>query len=183
MGIRLIDPPTAEVITLAQIKKDLRVDHSDEDATLTSMMAEATDNMERRLSLKLMLQTWEYIIDYFPADEIRLPFGPVQSIVQVAYDHADTAIETILPATDYTLDDVSYRVNPEPWLFPTVAWPATFAAINAVRIRFIAGHESAERVPASIRAAWRLKVRELYDGNDTSNAIDRLLEQYDLLVA
>lgn len=175
MGIRLIEPPTESALSLIQIKQDLRVDHNDDDAILSRTIQEATEWLERRLGVKLMPQTWEFIIDEFPTDEIRLPFGPVQSIVQVAYDHAETAIENILPSSEYTLDDVSYRVVPEPWLFPTTAWPATFEAINSVRIQFIAGHATADLVPGPMKSALRLKVRELYDGDDTTAQVDRLL--------
>src|SRR5262245_7291392 len=136
MGYRLITPPVLEPLTLAEIKADLRIDHSNDDATITRNMAEAREWLERRLQTKMLTQTWEYIFDAFPSDhvEVKLPFGPVQEIVQIAYDDA-LGVEQIMLPDDYYLDDVSYEVNHRPWVFPTVAWPTTLDAINAVRVR------------------------------------------------
>jgi uncharacterized phiE125 gp8 family phage protein len=182
MGYRLITPPVLEPLTLAEIKADMRIDHASDDATLTRNMAEAREWIERRLQTKLLTQTWEYIFDAFPTNEIRLPFGPVQSIVQIAYDDG-LGVEQILSEGDYYLDDASYQVNHQPWVFPTAGWPVTLDAINAVRIRFVAGYVTAAEVAPSVRAAFRLKVRELFDGDDTAMQVNNMLMNYDLLLA
>lgn len=183
MGLNLITPPTTEPLTLAEVKKDLRIDHSDDDETLNRMISEAREWLERRLQLKLCPQTWDFIIDAFPTTtEIRLPFGPVQSVEQVAYDDPQ-GIEQIMPPIDYYLDEVSYMVGPEPWLFPTDTWPATIVAINAVRIRFVAGYATGDDVPGPMKSALRLKVRELFDGDDTTGQVDKLLVNYNIMCA
>lgn len=184
MGYRLITPPLLEPLTLAELKSDMRIDHSNDDATLTRTLAEGREWIERRLQTKLLTQTWEYIFDAFPAThvEIRLPFGPVQDIEQIAYDDAE-GLEQIMDPGDYYLDAVSYNVNHQPWVFPTTGWPTTLEAINAVRVRFIAGYETAAEVPPTIRAALRLKVRELFDGDDTISQVNNMLMNYDLLLA
>lgn len=171
MGYRIITPPTVEPISLAEIKQDLRIDHPDSDESLTRMMAEAREWLETRLQFKLLTQTWEFVIDSFPVAEIRLPFGPVQTIASVKYDDADGLEQTIDPA-DYFLDNASFRVIPEPWLFPALSWPVTLDAVNAVRIRFVAGYATPALVPGPAKSAFRLKVRELYDGDDTRAQVD-----------
>jgi uncharacterized phiE125 gp8 family phage protein len=182
MGYKLIAAPTIEPISLTEIKRDLRIDHADADDSLTRMMAEAREFLETRLQSKFLTQTWEFIIDAFPIAEIRLPFGPVQSIVSVKYDDT-VGIEQTIAATDYYLDDVSFRVAPEPWLFPTEAWPATLDAINAVRIQFVCGYTAGNLVPGPIRSAFRLKVRELYDGDDTRAQVDAITGNVQIMVA
>lgn len=182
MGYRLITPPTLEPLTLAELKADLRIDHANDDATLTRTLQEAREWIERRLQTKMLTQTWEYIFDAFPVNEIRLPFGPVQEITQIAYDDLE-GLEQIIPDTDYYLDAVSYSVNHQPWVFPIVAWPATLSAVNAARVQFIAGYATAAEVPPTLRAAVRLKVRELFDGDDTAAQVNNMLTNYDLLLA
>ena len=182
MGYKLITPPTIEPIPLELIKRDLRIDHNDDDDSLTRMMAEARQWLETRLQSKFLTQTWEFIIDAFPTGEIRLPFGPVQSIISVMYD--DTiGDEQIMPPTDYYLDNVSYRVAPEPWLFPVNYWPVTFEAVNSVRIQFVAGYETADQLPGPIKSAFRLKVRELFDGDDTRDQVDAMTLNYQPQIA
>lgn len=182
MGYKLITAPTLEPISLDQIKRDLRVDHTDDDDSLQRMMVEARQWLETRLQSRFLTQTWEFIIDAFPTDEIRLPFGPVQSIASLNYDDTGGMQQT-LPASEYYLDNASFRVAPEPWIFPTAAWPATLDAVNSVRIQFVCGYPSADLVPGSIKAAFRLKVRELYDGDDTRAQVDAMTFNVQPLIA
>jgi uncharacterized phiE125 gp8 family phage protein len=182
MGYKLITGPVLEPISLEEIKRDLRIVHVDADDSLTRMMAEARQFLETRLQSRFLTQTWEFVIDAFPVAEIRLPFGPVQSIVSVKYDDG-VGIEQTIPPANYYLDNASFRVAPEPWLFPTEAWPATLAAVNAVRIQFICGYTAAALVPGPIRAAFRLKVRELYDGDDTRAQVDTMTGNVQIMVA
>jgi len=181
-GYRLVTAPTAQPLTLAEIKADLRIDHNNDDATLQRTMVEAQEWLERRLQLRLMTQTWQLTVDTFPAAEMNLPFGPVQSVTSVKYDDPDGAEQT-LAADQYILDQASYRVLPQPWLIPVGTWPSTSGKINSVRIEFVAGYQDAAHVPPSIVSAFRLKVRGLFDGEDTEAEIDCALENYDLVTA
>lgn len=185
MGLRLITPPTQEPLTLAQVKKDLRVDHNDDDETLNRVITEAREWIERRLGQKMLTQTWDFIIDQFPANEIRLPFGPVQSILQVGYINPSDGLENILPSSDYFVDDVSYQVQPEPWLFPMqgIGWPVTMNTVNAVRVQFVCGYTDANKIPGPFKSSLRLKVRELYDGDDTTEQVEKLLFNFETLFA
>lgn len=182
MGYRLITAPTVQPLTLAQLKADLRIDHANDDASIQRMMVEAQEWLERRLQLKLTPQTWEYTFDAFPVNEVALPFGPVQSIVSVKY--FDTAgDDQTMASADYFVDAVSYSVRPKPWLLPVVGWPATIDAVNAVRVTYVAGYVDAAAVPPSIVTAFRLKVREIFDGDDTSAQVNNMLMNYDWLLA
>ncbi len=88
MGVRLITSPAIEPVTLAEAKADLRIDHDDDNALLGRHIAEAREWVEKLLQIKLLFQTWELVIDKFPPSEIKLPFGPVNSIVSILYDDA-----------------------------------------------------------------------------------------------
>jgi uncharacterized phiE125 gp8 family phage protein len=171
MLLRLITPPAAEPLSLAELKADLRVDHSDHDASLTRFLAEARSWVERRTQRAFLTQTWEAVLDVFPRYEIELPLLPVQSITSVKYDDVDDVEQTLVLDTDYRF--ANGRV------YPVEAWPSTFAqGSNTVRIRFVAGYATAAEIPRPLISAVRLKVTELYEGAPVGAAINSLLENY-----
>lgn len=174
MALRLITAPAVEPISLAEAKAHLRVDHTDEDAMIATYIHAATsfvDGENGFLGRALVTQTWELVVDAFPTNEIKIPLPPLQEIVSVIYDDSVGDAQTFAD-TSYYVDDVS-----EPgWVIPvTSGWPSTIDAINAVRIRFIAGYppgtdspvDLAANVPGSIKAALLLHVGALYAHRET----------------
>ena len=182
MGLRLITPPVAEPVSLAEVKADLRIDHTDDDVRLARLITEARQSIDGpRTSFmrSLMPQTWELVLDGYPISEIRLPTAPVASITSIKYDDAD-GVEQTISANDYYLDEASEP----PWVVPAATgWPVgTLAAVNAVRVRFVSGYANADAVPGDIKGAIRLKVQQAYDGTDTSKTVWDLLSQWRLFL-
>jgi uncharacterized phiE125 gp8 family phage protein len=167
MALRLITPPAAEPLSLTEVKAHLRVDHTDDDALIAlylTAVRQWIDGKDGWLGRALMPQTWELSLDEFPTAEIRLPLVPVQSVSSVIYDDADGIPQTVDP-DDYWLDDVS-----EPaWIAPVadVSWPTPISAVNAVRVRFVAGYANAASVPFPIKAALLLMVGHLYRNRES----------------
>lgn len=179
MGIRLIRPPDAvEPIDLEEAKDALRVDYDDSDDLITAYLQAAREWVEKRIQLKLAVETWEFVIDKFPTNEIKLPFVPVVSVTSIKYDDADGNEQTVSPST-YALDSTSTSA----WIFSEVSWPSTIDAFNSVRIRFVAGFQDTSLMPGPVRAAVILKLKELFDGEDNGTAIHGLLTNYYVLVA
>jgi len=182
MGLRLITPPAAEPLSVSEVKANQHIDHADDDVLLGKLITDARQWVEDRTQQKLMTQTWELVIDYFPEHEVRIPVRPVQTITSIKYDDSAGAEQTI-DGNDYYLDNVG---GDEAWLFTNgdTAWPTDLIdAVNAVRIRFVAGYASADLVPGSIKRAIHLKVRDYYEGTDSSQAVYDLLTNQLLLVA
>jgi len=176
MGLKLITPVNPEPVTLVEVKNSLRVTHNTDDDMLEGHIAAAREFIERRIQSKIGTQTWDFVIDAFPANEIKLPFGPVQSITHIKYDDSD-GFETTVNPTTYQLDNTSWR----PWVFSNTGWPtAVMNTFNAVRVRFVAGYNDMAFAPSSLRAAIILKVKELYDGEPTAEAVhNMLINHYD----
>src|SRR5262245_57253066 len=137
MAVKLITAPADPVLTLAQAKAHLRVDHNDEDDLITALVLAATANVETFTGRALIDQTWELVLDSFPDDtnlfEIEIPKPPLIEVVRIAYDD-ELGDEQVMAAADYFVDNAS-----EPgWVVPASdsLWPATLDAINTVRIRF-----------------------------------------------
>jgi uncharacterized phiE125 gp8 family phage protein len=168
--VRIITPPVDPVIPLEQVMVDLRAPDVD-GLTLERMMAEATQWVELRTQTAMLTQTREVDFASFPARSFDLSLSrPVQSITSIVYRDSLLASQTIDPA-NYYLQGVMVR--------PTSSWPVG----SEITIRFLAGYASAALVPTPLKAAVRMKMQELYDGDDTGAAVDAMLTNQLFLVA
>lgn len=182
MALKLVTPSATKPISLAEAKAHCRVDHSDDDATITFLIQVATEYLDAAagwLGVALISQTWDLVVDAFPAPSappccapvtpsgspsaaIELPWPPLQSVTSVKYVDVD-GVQQTMPALDYMVDTVS---KPG-WVIPVTAWPSTKAVANAVEIRFVAGFGAASTdVPATIRSAILLLVGHWYENRE-----------------
>lgn len=153
MALRLITPPTEKPVTAAQCKTHLNIPHSDWDASIEIYIGAAVNYLDGyggNLGRCMITQTWELVLDEFPSEALRLPIGPIQTVTSVKYDDTNGDEQTF-NALNYTLDAAS---DPA-WLVldSDVSWPEIIDAINAVRVRFVAGYGAAEAVPDALKLA------------------------------
>ena len=137
MGDRLITAPTAEPVTIDELKAHLRVTSGVEDADLARLITAAREHVEQQTGRALADQTREYTADAFPSSGVlRLGFAPVVSISSVKYLD-ETGAEQTLDASVYTVDTQSepgalvLKVNQD--------WPDTASLPAAVRVRYVCG--------------------------------------------
>lgn len=171
MGLKLITPPETFPVSRGEAKAHLREDSGDFDTTIDVMIAAATDYCDGPtgfLGRALIDQTWELVLDKFPCNEVKIPMPPLIEVVSITYDDAAGEAQTLSPSS-YLVDAVS-----EPgWVLPVGSWPSTFSGVNAVRVRFRCGYldqtasPPVENVPASIKAAIKLIVGNLYQNRET----------------
>lgn len=174
MALKLITAPTSEPVTLADAKAHCRVDASSDDALLTALITAAREQAEHYLGRAIMTQTWERVLDDFPAGSGEIELAPtVQSITSITYLDADE-VSQVLPSTDYTLD----ADNLPGWALPDpdLGWPATLDTVNAVRVRFVRGWPSAGAVPQSIKQWILVQVGYWYANREAAGErkLDRL---------
>lgn len=171
-ALNLHEAASVYPVTLAEAKTHLRVDHSDEDALISSLIAAATSHVEGRAGYTgraLVSQVWDYSLASFPQEGfINIPLPPLMEVISVTYLDKDGATQTL--GIDY------YEVNTftQPariHLAYGKSWPETYEAWNAVTIRFRAGYaptdsdsptDMASGVPESIKAAILLIIGDLY---------------------
>lgn len=169
-GLRLITGPTAEPLTVDEVKEHLRIDRTDEDTQLADLIKAARQDLDSRegrlMGVALITQTWELVLDGFPilADrhcygQIEIPIRPLQSVVSIKYDDVNGAEQT-LPSTDYIVDTASHQGRVV--LTPDKSWPGTRNSIQAVRVRFVCGYGTKGDVPFHFRQAMLLKVAHHY---------------------
>jgi uncharacterized phiE125 gp8 family phage protein len=173
---RLITPPAALAVSLAQAITAARADGAGLDADVEQAVRGFTENAEHATRRAFITQTWRATLHAFPP-AIKLPNAPLQSVVHVKF--YDTAgVQRTLDPQDYIVDAES-----EPGLVvpaPGKAWPATAARINAVEVQYKCGYGDGDAaVPDSLKSYVLAKVAEQFaQAGAPSPNIHRLLDRY-----
>ena len=174
--LAVITAPTSEPITLAQARDQVRVDDADSDAKLASLILAAREWAQGETRRVFVTQTLELYLDEFPAWEIILPVGPVQSITSITYYDGSNALQT-LAAARY---DANLKSNP-PRISPAYGydWPDTYDRHNAVIIRFVAGYSADHADLFAVREAMLHHIEAHYDRDDRNyDALMRMAEGF-----
>jgi uncharacterized phiE125 gp8 family phage protein len=173
MWLNQTTAPTETPISLDEAKAHLRVLHANDDATITALIAVATEKLDGRrgyLGRALLTQSWEYRLHFFPVcGVIEIPLPPLQSVESVKYIDDAGAEQTL--ATDQYVVDTATHVG-QIRLGYGLSWPSTRWEDYAVRIRFTAGFgDAADDVPQPIRQAILLMIGHWYvNRTDVSEA-------------
>src|SRR5512134_4027569 len=86
MNLRVITPPTVEPVSVETAKLFLRVDGTDEDTLITSLVMGARETGEELARRAFITQTLEMIVDDWPPKFVlALMRPPLQSVVSVKY--------------------------------------------------------------------------------------------------
>jgi len=176
----LVTPAAAAtVVTLPIAKAHCRIDHPDDDALITALIAAAEahlDGYSGILGRALLEQTWEQKFwnfyecnrngGAFPCVyKLRLPVGIASSIVSIHYYDSDNVDQTVGSAVYQLMtDELGSYVS----LKPLQTWPATYYREDAVTIQWKAGYgATAALVPAAIRHAMLLLVGHWYENRES----------------
>ena len=169
----LITAPTTEPVSLADARRQCRIDGTEHDATLAALITAARQHIEAVTRRALITQTWELRLDEWPEDELELPHAPVQSITSIQYVDQNGALQTLsssvyateLPAGDYAMPgEIRLAVNS--------TWPVILGDDGVVRIRYVAGYGAGAAVPKALTSALLLLVQAWFDqSRDSSIAL------------
>lgn len=138
----LLEAPEDPAVDLDVVKGHLRVEITDDDTYITSLIEVATRYVENRTNRQLIPAKWKIVLDCFPCS-IDLPLMPVQTVDEIRYVDTD-GTEQILDDSLYRLDLATGRVVPT----YGESWPATREQLGAVEVDFTVGYEA---VPAEAR--------------------------------
>jgi uncharacterized phiE125 gp8 family phage protein len=139
-----------------------------EDDLLTSLIQSAREHVEDITRRALLTQTWYAYLDEFPADRdfIRLPFGNLQSVTSVKYKDSAGTETTMTVATDYLVETNGEQCG-RIVLPYGVSWPsATLWPSNPITIEFVCGWTAAASIKASIIAALKLILADLWENRE-----------------
>lgn len=157
--------PAVEPVTLTEAKAHCRVDTSDDDTYISTLITAAREWVEQYLDRSLVHQQYVMRLDSFP-HEIELPRPPMATAgtttaVTLTYTLGDDSTAT-LAATEYRIDR-----NSTPGVVRQLragSWPANLDDQNAVTVTWWAGYgDSGSSVPAAVRHAILMLVSHWYE--------------------
>jgi len=181
----LLSGPAAEPVTLDEAKAFLRLDTTDEDALVTSLITAARLHIEGISGRALLTQSWRTVLDCWPPGGVlTLPVGPLLSLTAVtAYDAGGNG-------TSLATDDVLVAANAAP---PQLFVPPGFGSAvilrdrQGVEIDYAAGYgDDPADVPAPLRQAMLILVGYWFENRDSviiAGAGSIIPDGFDLLVA
>lgn len=155
--------PSSEPVSLSEAKTHARVDTTDDDTYISSLIAASREYVEDRLDTTLLTTIWEARYDSFPMFELVLPRPPMlPSAVTITYRNEGGTDQTITStSSDFRVD---HRIIPGR-LTPNYeeTWPAVRGDENSVTVQWSAGYGAASSVPASIKHAMLLLIGHWYE--------------------
>ena len=182
--------PTAYPVTLVEAKAHLRVDITDDDTLITSLISAATDFCEMYTQRSLVTRTYRADLPGFWRGQ--LPMRPIIAISSYKYyDTGSPETLTTWAASNYQLVSGILHYT-EAASFPSWAYRA-----DAIQITYSAGYAptsspevAAENVPDAIKAAILMLVADMYEYREArivnqmvteNKTVEMLLSSYRVL--
>ena len=156
---KVTSAPSEEPVTLAEASLWAKIDSTDDNDIVTSLIKAARLNAESYTRRGFVTQT---VVAYFDGfyDEMILNRSPISAITSVKYYDGDDNIQT-LATTVYDYDIIS-----EPGIITlgyNQTWPTTYDKKNAVEVTMTVGYGAASTVPEDIKTAIKMILTHLYE--------------------
>lgn len=164
MALTLLAAPAVEPVTLAEAKAHLRVDASNEDVLIGSLLLTSRLHIEAALGLAMITQSWRLYLDRWPlGDTVELPLAPLQSVTAARVKTSAIVTETLAPTSD--LVDLASR--PPRLVWNSAVRPDPGVAANGIEIDFTAGFGAdGASVPAPLKHAIIMLTAHWYEHRD-----------------
>lgn len=166
MSYKITAEPSVEPLTLTEAKAHLRVDFTDDDTYIDTIIKSARKVCEKYCNIVFITQTWRQNENNFGA-YIDLSVSPVQSVTTIKY--YDTAeVQQTLATANYqvdTLSDTGAIYEGVTLGFPSIS----SNTINPIEVIYVCGYGLAVSVPEDIKAAILLMISHLYENREPVN--------------
>ena len=167
MKYQISSQPAVEPISLSEAKNHLRIDGSDEDTYLATIITAARRYCEQYCNRAFITQTWIQYPTKF-SNGMKLSINPVQSVSSITYYDVDGNSQT-LNSSQYQVDlsDDICRV----YEAVNVDFPDTQdEKINPITITYISGYGDASTdVPMDILHAIKLMISHFFQNREMIN--------------
>lgn len=182
--------PTAEPVTVSEVKEHLRLSLPDEDKYISSLISQIREEFEELTGLALLGQTWELTLDYWPGpsepwwdgvrvasitaihgdrslDFVELPRHPLTAVTAVSVSDEggnETAVDV---ANTFNIDTAS---KPGRMILKDgKTWPIATRNRTGIEITYTAGYTS---VPAPLKRALLNMIAYAYEHRGDCSAAD-----------
>lgn len=181
MTLILVTAPAVEPITLAQAREWLKLDTSGspaanaDDDIVEALITTVREHVEKVAGRALCTQTWDLMLDEFPADKfgydasIKIPLPPLQYVNFIQYLDADGVWQTLAASAYQVTGGGAFRPAKVQPAYGQ-SWPDTRDQPEAVRLRFTAGYldnsspgDTQEGVPGPLKTAIRASLAHFYE--------------------
>lgn len=163
-GDVLYAAPTSEPITIEEAREHLRVDITDDDVLISSLITAAREYCEKYQNRALITQTRELYLDSWPdASYIELR-SPLASVTHIKYYGTDDT-EYTMAATDYFVDTKSFvgLVG----LGYGKSWPTTtLRSFNGIVVRYVCGVDTVDQM---VKAGMLLLIGWMYENREAAS--------------
>ena len=164
-SLTTLTEPVTEPVSLVEAKAYLRVDNTDEDTLIGTLITAARQWVESYLDRALILRQLVLRFDTFPV-EIELPQPPLSSAGTTTAISLTYTLET---GTTATLSTSEYRIDrtSTPGVLRqnySGSWPGHLNDYNSIAVTYWAGYGSDEGdIPPAIKNAILLMVGHLFE--------------------
>tara|TARA_R110000824_G_scaffold5803_2_gene26720 strand:- start:1712 stop:2326 length:615 start_codon:yes stop_codon:yes gene_type:complete len=162
-------PSTVQILTTAEAKTHLRVDFSDDNDYIDSLVLAAQDVIENYCNIKIMDVTITQRCDSW-YDSFELYFSPVQNSGKASIEHikyyndAATPVLTTWAASNYDFDKYSAPLRVSLADLDSVdGYPNISSMLNAIEITYKIGYSSSSDVPKALKQACLILVGQWYE--------------------
>jgi len=171
----------ASIVSTADLKTFLRVDHSDEDTLIEALRSAAIEYVQNYCNLQLGDLPAVMYLDNFEG-MFEVPIGPVASIISITYNPTASTTST-LPTNQYYSD-----LKRKPARISIVSPPSVYEYIsNGVQVNMTLGYAEGS-IPDGLLHAVKLLVAHYYENrnivvvgtisSEVPNLIHSLLNPY-----
>lgn len=156
----LVTAPTAEPVSLEELRLHCRLDVDDDDEELVTLGIAARQWFETALDRQLVTATWRIKLPYFYAWQIELPYPPLRSVGSITYKDTGGVTRTLATSvyqvvTTRTPGFIQLRTG-QTWPVVAISDP------EAVTITFDAGYGTPQVVPDLVKAGIKFLVAHWY---------------------
>jgi uncharacterized phiE125 gp8 family phage protein len=164
MALSIYTAATVSPISESQVQAQIR-NYNETSENISLLIDAVRERGEQATNRAFNTQTWEEILDGFPADGfIEVSKPPLLSVTHVKYRDTSGTLQTWAAANYIVTAPAGPRcARGRISLAYGITWPSTYGQAGDVQIRFVCGYGSdADDVPAILRAAMLLDIATLY---------------------